>query len=257
MAAFELEVDGHVAIMHLNRPEAMNAMNRELREGMDAAIDRLIHDNDLRVAIMIGEGGRAFSAGADLKEMAEGGMRGSPWTPRDPSLMGTVEVWKPIIAAIDGFCLGGGLELSLSCDIRVATEVSQFGLPEVTRGIIPGAGGTQRITRTIPFGIAMELLLTGKRIPAAEAARWGIINHMVPTRAELMPKCMEIAAQIGANGPLAVQAVKESAYRGRYTTLAEGLRIEQFESALLGHTEDAKEGPKAFAEKRAPNYVGR
>ena len=257
MAAFELEVDGHVAIMHLNRPEAMNAMNRELREGMDAAFERLNTDSELRVAILIGEGGRAFSAGADLKEMAEGGMGGSPWTPRAPSLMGTLEVWKPIIAAIDGFCLGGGLELSLSCDIRVATEASQFGLPEVTRGIIPGAGGTQRITRAIPFGIAMELLLTGKRIPATEAARWGIINHVVPTRAELMPKCMEIAAQIGANGPLAVQAVKESAYRGRYTTLAEGLRIEQFESALLGHTEDAKEGPKAFAEKRAPNYVGR
>ncbi len=257
MAAFELEVDGHVAIMHLNRPEAMNAMNRELREGMDAAFERLTNDRELRVAILIGEGGRAFSAGADLKEMAEGGLAQSPWTPRAPSLMGTMEVWKPIIAAIDGFCLGGGLELSLSCDVRVATEVSQFGVPEVTRGIIPGAGGTQRLPRSIPFGIAMELLLTGKRIPAAEAARWGIINHVVPTRAELMPKCMEIAGQIGANGPLAVQAVKEAAYRGRYTTLAEGLRIEQFESALLGHTEDAKEGPKAFAEKRAPHYVGR
>ena len=257
MAAFELEVDGHIAIMRLNRPDAMNAINREMREGMDEAFKRLNEDRELRVAILIGEGGRAFSAGADLKEMAEGGDRGTPWTTRPPSLMGTLEVWKPLIAAIDGFCLGGGLEMALSCDIRVATETSQFGLPEVSRGIIPGAGGTQRLPRAIPFGIALELLMTGKRISAEEAARWGIVNHVVPNRDELLPKCLEIAGQIGQNAPLAVQAAKEAAYRGRYTSLAEGLRIEQFESGLLSATEDAKEGPRAFAEKRAANYQGR
>jgi enoyl-CoA hydratase/carnithine racemase len=258
MAAFELDVQGHVAVMTINRPDAMNALNREVREGMDAAFDRLVNDADLRVGIIIGEGGRAFSAGADLKEMAEGaGNRGTPWTTRAPSIMSTLEIWKPLIAAIDGYCLGGGLELALSCDLRVATEASQFGLPEVSRGIIPGAGGTQRLPRAIPFGIALELLMTGKRIPAEEAARWGILNRVVPSREELMPACMELAEQIGANAPLAVQAVKESAYRGRQTTLAEGLRVENFESALLGHTEDAKEGPLAFAEKRAPNWQGR
>ncbi|MBM4415272.1 MAG: hypothetical protein FJ035_03235 [Chloroflexi bacterium] len=152
---------------------------------------------------------------------------------------------------------GGGLEMSLACDIRVATAASTFGLPEVSRGIIPGAGGTQRITRAIPFGIALELLMTGKRIAADEAARWGLINHVVPSRDELLPKCLEIAGQIGENGPLAVQAVKEAAYRSRYTTLAEGLRIEQFESGLLANTEDAKEGPRAFAEKRPVNFHGR
>lgn len=150
--------------------------------------------------------------------------------------------------------------MSLACDIRVATAASTFGLPEVSRGIIPGAGGTQRITRAIPFGIALELLMTGKRIAADEAARWGLINHVVPSRDELLPKCLEIAGQIGQigqNGPLAVQAVKEAAYRSRYTTLAEGLRVEQFESGLLANTEDAKEGPRAFAEKRPVNFQGR
>jgi len=257
MAAFEFEVQGHVAVMTINRPDAMNALNREVREGMDEAFQRLVSDDDLRVGILIGEGGRAFSAGADLKEMSEGGFGGTPWSPRAPSLMGTLEVWKPLIAAIDGFCLGGGLELSLACDLRVATEASQFGLPEVSRGILPGGGGTQRITRAIPFGIALELLMTGRRMTSQEAAHWGIVNRVVPTRDELMPACMELAQQIGQNAPLAVQAVKEAAYRGRQTTLAEGLRIEGLEGALLGHTEDAKEGPLAFAEKRAPVWKGK
>lgn len=257
MAAFEFEVQGHIAVMKINRPDAMNALNAEVREGMAAGFDRLANDDDLRVGILVGEGGRAFSAGADLKEMSAGGFGGSPWTPRAPSIMGTMEVWKPLIAAIDGFCLGGGLELSLACDLRIATEASSFGLPEVARGIIPGGGGTQRITRTVPFGIALELLMTAKRIDAEEALRIGILNRVVPTRDELMPAAMELAEQIGQNAPLAVQAVKEAAYRGRQTTLAEGLRIESFESGLLGATADAKEGPLAFAEKRAPKWTGK
>jgi len=257
MAAFEFDVQGHIAIMTINRPEAMNALNAEVREGMAEGFDRLIHDDNLRVGILTGAGGRAFSAGADLKEMSSGAMRGSPWTPRAPSIMGTMEIWKPLIAAIDGFCLGGGLELSLACDLRVATAASSFGLPEVARGIIPGGGGTQRITRTVPFGIALELLMTGKRIDAAEAQRIGILNRVVPDADALMPACLELAEQIGQNAPLAVQAVKEAAYRGRQTTLAEGLRIEGFESGLISNTEDAKEGPLAFAEKRPPKWTGR
>jgi len=257
MAAFEFEVRDHVAIMTINRPEAMNALNKEVRDGMADGFKRVAEDADIRVAVITGAGEKSFSAGADLKEMAAGGISfGSPWAPREESIMGTMELWKPTIAAINGFCLGGGLELALSLDLRVAVEHAQFGLPEVARGIIPGGGGTQRIVRTVPFGIALELLMTGKRIPADEAARWGLVNRVVPAD-RLMDETLALAAQITANAPLAVQAVKESAYRGRQLTLAEGLRVEAFETMMVFNTEDAKEGPLAFAEKRAPNWKGR
>ena len=164
--------------------------------------------------------------------------------------------WKPVIAAINGFCLGGGLELARSCDIRVATENSSFGLAEVTRAIIPGAGGTQRLPRLIPIGIAMEMLLTGKRIGAEEAHRWGLINRVVPA-GQHIAAAEEIAETLLNNGPLAMRAIKEAALRGLDMPLEDGFRLEWLLSRLIRDTEDAKEGPRAFAEKRSPAYKGR
>ena len=258
MAVLNFDVQGHVAIITLNRPEAMNAFSQELVSAFADAITRFETDRELRVAIITGAGDRAFSAGADLKEMAqrntEAGPRPTIWDPQQPALWRGKEVWKPLIAAINGYALGGGLETAMSCDIRVAADTARLGLPEVLRGIIPGAGGTQRIPRLVPFGIAIELLMTGRHITAEEALRIGLVNRVVP-RAQLMDAAMEIAREIEKNAPLAVRAVKEAAYRGIQTTLAEGLRIENFQSEAIRHTSDAKEGPRAFAEKREPNWT--
>ena len=261
MAVLETRMEGHTFVMTLNRPESMNAFNSELIAAVGEAWVQVREDGNIRSVIMTGAGDRAFSAGADLKEMAQrnagaGPQRNTFWDQPEPQLYRGLELWKPIIAAVNGFALGGGCETAMSCDIRVASENASFGLPEVARGIIPGAGGTQRIPRLVPFGIALELLMTGRRIPAAEAHRIGLVNHVVP-HDQLMGKALEIASEIGANAPLAVMAAKEAAYRGLNTTLQEGLRIENFESQAIRHTEDAREGPRAFAEKREPNYQGR
>lgn len=261
MAVLETRMEGHTFVMTLNRPESMNAFSSELIAAVGDAWVRVRDDGDIRSVIMTGAGDRAFSAGADLKEMAsrnaaDGPQRNTFWDQGEPQLYRGLELWKPIIAAVNGFALGGGCETAMSCDIRIASETASFGLPEVARGIIPGAGGTQRIPRLVPFGIALELLMTGRRIPADEAYRIGLVNHVVPPD-QLMDKALEIAGEIGANAPLAVMAAKEAAYRGLNTTLQEGLRIENFESMAIRHTEDAKEGPRAFAEKREANYQGR
>ena len=260
MAVLETQVDGHIFIMTLNRPESMNAFSSELIAAVGEAWKRFREDGELRVAIITGAGERAFSAGADLKEMAQrntsGPQRSTFWDMPEPQLYRGMELWKPVIAAVNGFALGGGLETAMACDIRIASENASFGLPEVSRGIIPGAGGTQRLPRLVGFGIALELLMTGRRIDAQEAYRIGLVNHVVPLD-QLMDKAMEIAREIGANAPLAVQAAKEAAYRGMNTTLQEGLRIENFESQAIRYTDDAKEGPRAFAEKREANYQGR
>lgn len=261
MAVLETKVDGHVFIMTLNRPESMNAFSSDLIAAVGEAFQRFATDGDLRVAIMTGAGDRAFSAGADLKEMASrnadsGPQRNTFWDQPVPQLYRGLELWKPVIAAVNGFALGGGCETAMACDIRIASEQASFGLPEVARGIIPGAGGTQRMPRLVPFGIALELLMTGRRIDAQEAYRIGLVNHVVP-HDQLMDKALEVAREIEVNAPLAVAAAKESAYRGVNTTLQEGLRIENFESQAIRFTDDAKEGPRAFAEKREANYQGR
>ena len=261
MAVLETRMEGHTFVMTLNRPESMNAFSSELIGAVGEAWKQVRDDGEIRSVVITGAGERAFSAGADLKEMAsrnadDGPQRNTFWDQGEPQLYRGLELWKPIIAAVNGFALGGGCETAMACDIRVASENATFGLPEVSRGIIPGAGGTQRIPRLVPFGIALELLMTGRRIPAAEAYRIGLVNHVVPLD-QLMDKALEIASEIDANAPLAVMAAKEAAYRGLNTTLQEGLRIENFESMAIRHTEDAKEGPRAFAEKREANYQGR
>ena len=254
---------GRLAIITLNRPEALNALNGGVRRGLLESFSSFRDDPDAWVAIVTGAGDRAFSAGADLKEMSAGrqaeltGEFTDPfWEPERPALNRGLPIWKPIIAAINGYCLAGGLELALSCDIRICVPEARFGLTEVLRGILPGGGGTQRLPRIMPFGIALQLMLTGEHIDAAEAYRTGLVNKVVP-REQLMAEATALAERICQNAPLSTRAIKEAAYRGVSTSLDEGLRIEALLSRILRTTEDSREGPRAFAEKRPANFKGR
>ena len=251
-----------IAYITLNRPEALNALNTPLRRLLLEALQDFAADDETWVAVITGAGSRAFSAGADLKEMSarrqaesEAGWRDPFWAPEPVSLNRGLRIWKPVVAAINGYCLAGGLELALACDIRIAAEHAEFALKEVQRGIIPGGGGTQRLPRAIPLNIALELMLTGDHIDAREAHRLGLVNHVVPAE-QLMPTAEAIARKICANAPLAVREIKEAAYRGLDTTLDEGLRLESLLAKAIRHTKDSKEGPRAFAEKRPAVFKG-
>lgn len=251
----------HIAYITLNRPEVMNAMNLEMWGAMTEAWLKVRDDPDVWTAIVTGAGDRAFSAGADLKELAELQPKiASGELPRDilPEItpMRGLEVYKPFIAAINGYALGGGLELALACDIRIAADNARLGLREVVQAIIPGMGGTQRLPRLVPFGIALEILMTGDWVTAEEAYRIGLVNKVVPA-AELMSAAEALANRINENGPLAVRMVKELAYRGVRMPLDEGIRLERSFAQNLYMTEDAKEGPLAFAMKRKPSYKAR
>jgi E-phenylitaconyl-CoA hydratase len=219
---------------------------------------RVRDDDEIHVAIVTGAGERSFTTGADLKSVI-----GKPaeladlWlTQKDALLNRGLEVWKPVIAAINGFCLGGGMTLMLATDIRIAAANATFGLSEVKRGIIAANGGTQRILAQVPYAIGMEMLLVGDTFDAETAARWGLVNKVVPA-AELMATARDYARRIAANGPLAVRAAKELAVRGQDLDLATGLRMEQLVARLLNASEDVQEGTRAFSEKRAPRFGGR
>jgi len=255
------EKDGRIAIVTINRPERMNAIDPQTSFELNAAMTDFKDDDDLWVAILTGAGEKAFSAGNDLVTMSEM-MAGKVKFPREITrapfggITRNFECWKPMIAAINGYCLAGGLEIAISCDIRVAAEHAKFGVPEVTRAIIPGAGGTQRLPRMLPTGMALELLITGGRFDAEWALRYGLVNYVVPAD-QVMPKARELAEAICQNGPLAVRAVKESALTGLEKNLADGLDGENEFSRRVVTTEDAREGPLAFAQKRKPEYKGR
>jgi enoyl-CoA hydratase/carnithine racemase len=256
------EQRGRIAVVTINRPDRMNAIDPQTSAELHEAWCDFRDNDGLWVGVFTGAGGRAFSAGNDLVVMSQAQQGGGESTAaayaRAPfgGITRNFECWKPIIAAIDGYCLAGGLEMALSCDIRVASEKSVFGLFEVTRGIIPGAGGTQRLPRTIPFGPALELMLTGGRFDADWAMRYGLVNHVVPSD-QVMPKALEIAQSICDNAPVAVRLVKEAAYKGANMDLADGLRFEIEQSRRVLATEDAREGPLAFAQKRKPEWKGR
>lgn len=253
-----------IAIITINRPEAMNAIDPETSEELGKAWTDFRDDPNLWVAILTGAGEKAFSAGADLKKMIPFLGKLSPFERKEredkfPGFGGitrNLNIWKPIIAAINGFCLAGGLEMAISCDLRIAAEHATFGLLEVSRGIIPGAGGTQRLPRMIPITKAMEIILMAQRIDAQEALRLGLVNRVVPAP-EVMPTALKMAEAILQNGPLAVRAAKEAIIRGLSLPLEEGLRLESVLQSYLLKTEDAIEGPKAFAEKRKPNFKAR
>ena len=257
MSVVLYEKRGQTVVLTLNRPEAMNAINNEVRDGLRESFLKFRDDNDARTLIVTGAGDKAFSAGADLKEMSV--LQQQPHT--DPAgataaaVLRNIDLWKPIIAAVNGYCLAGGLELALACDIRIASDNASFALTEATRGIIPGNGGTQILPRVVPLGIALELMFTGERIGADEAYRIGLVNRVVP-QSELMAAAMALAQRINESAPISVRLVKEAALKGRDLPLMDGLRMESLFSMFVHTTEDAKEGPVAFAEKRPPVYKG-
>ena len=251
--------DGMIATVTINRPEAMNAMDRETSRELAEAFLNFDQDDQLRVAILTGAGDKAFSAGADLKKMygrtADGNIQEIWDHERQWRLGQRLQVWKPIIAAINGYCLAGGLELAMGCDIRIASETASFGCPEVRWGILHGYGAL-RLPKTMPLSAAMELLLTGEFITAQEAHRLGLVSRVVAP-AELLPTAHQLAARICANGPLAIRVTKELAWRGQEMSLEEALRLYSALGALVRASEDAREGPRAFAEKRQPQFKGR
>lgn len=255
--AIDYEKEGRVAVFTINRPQVMNAINmtamRELHEAMVDFRD----DPELWVGIITGAGEKAFCSGADIKDklpfMKE--HRHSPWAfPTTP--MRGLDMWKPLIAAINGVALGGGLEIALACDIRIASEKARFGTPEVTLGLIPGWGGTQRLPRMLPWCKAAEIVLMGRIIDAQEAYRIGLVNKVVSPE-EVMPTAREWAEVICQAAPLAVRAAKEAMVRGYSLTLEEGLRLENNLGAWVMGTEDFTEGTTAFLEKRKPDYKAR
>jgi E-phenylitaconyl-CoA hydratase len=252
------EVKDKVAYITINRPEAMNAMDAEVYAELSKAwID--VRDNpEVWIAIITGAGEKSFTAGADLKSFIPATREKADFwlTQKNMLLNRGLEVWKPVIAAVNGYCLAGGMTLLFATDIRIAAEQAVFEISEVKRAILPGNGGTQRALRQLPYPIAMEMLLLGRRLTAQEALNYGLINKIVPLK-DLMPTAEQYAKRLCESGPLAVRAIKELAIRSQYLPLEHGLRLEESFQDFLRGTEDAKEGPRAFAEKRKPVYKAR
>ncbi|HEX4658275.1 MAG TPA: crotonase/enoyl-CoA hydratase family protein [Streptosporangiaceae bacterium] len=254
----ELERYGHAAVLTLSRPEVLNAVNAEMSLRAGEALEEIDGDPGLRVAIITGRG-RAFCAGADLKALAAG-ERSQPPRPAW-GFCGITQhvISKPLIAAVNGLAHGGGLEIAMSCDLVIASEQATFGLPEVKRGIIAGAGGLVRLAGQIPPRLAMEIALTGDPVSAPRAADLGLVNAVVDP-ARLMDEALALAGRIAANAPLAVQASKRVLQRvvaGARADEALGWALTSMEAAALRTSEDAREGPRAFAEKRDPVWTGR
>lgn len=255
--ALDFTVDDGIATITINRPERLNAMDGEHYRLLSEAWTRVRDDNAIRVAIITGAGEKSFTTGADIKSFLTqpAGLSEMWLTQRDQLLNRGLEIWKPVIAAVNGYCVGGGMTLMLATDIRVAAEHAIFSLAEVKRGVVAGNGGTQRMLDQIPYALAMELLLTGDQIDAETALRWGLINKVVPA-SEVMAAALDYARRIAKNAPLAVQAAKELAIRSREMDRVTGLRVEQLVNRMLQFSADAKEGPAAFAEKRPPRFKG-
>lgn len=254
MDEVEYSVDGAIARITLKRPERMNAMTGAMYDAISDGFRAAEADDAVRVAIVSGEGGRAFSAGHDLLEMGNGGP--SAWSPYRPRRFDNgMECAKPTIAAVDGYCLAGGMELALFCDIRIASDRSHFGSPEVKWNILHGYGAL-RLPDIIGMSNTMFLLLTGDFIDAQTALRVGLVSHVVAPD-DLYPTAERIANQVAGNGPTAARLIKELAHRGRDLPLQEGLRLYKEYSRIASATEDRREGSRAFAEKRAPNYQNR
>ncbi len=246
-----------VALITINRPEKRNALNIKTREEGAAALDQLRDDESVRVVVITGAGDKAFIAGADIAEFAGR----TAVTQRDVmlgrSLFTAIDQFpKPVIAMVNGYCLGGGCELALACDMRIASETASFGQPEINLGIIPGGGGTQRLTRLIGEGKAMELILTGDIIDAQTAFTLGLVNFVVPAT-DLEAKTMEIAHRISEKSPIALRMAKEGVKTAARANLDEGLRREVDLFALCFSSEDKDEGVRAFLEKRKPEFKGK
>jgi len=251
------EVKDHVATITLNRPEKQNAMDSEMYEAISSHLSEIDSNDDLWVGVITGTGDKAFTAGADLvgmhgtAEKAEVG-----WSsPRPTRFDLGLEVQKPLIAAVNGYCLAGGLELALVCDIRIASETAQFGCPEVKWNLLHGYGA-QLLPRIVGTSNAMYMLLTGQFIDAVEALRIGLVNEVVPPD-RLMRRAYQLAATICANGPMAIRMTKELALRSRDLSIPDGIRLYQALNRLVELSDDLEEGTRAFAEKRKPEFKNR
>ena len=257
MENVKIEVRDNVAVITVDRPKVLNALNAQTVAEIGEAFEQARNDESVKAVILTGGGEKAFVAGADIGELAKmTPITGKATAERGQRVFASIERFpKPVIAAINGFALGGGCELALACHIRIASEKAQIGLPEVTLGIIPGYGGTQRMARLLGKGKALELILTGDRIPAAEAERIGLVNKVVAPE-ELMNTAMEMATKIASRGPLAVRAAIEAVMSGSEMPIEEGFFLEATLFGLLASTEDMKEGMGAFLEKRAANFKG-
>jgi enoyl-CoA hydratase len=249
------QVEQHIALIKLHRPKELNALNRQLMLELQQALQELDEDEKVRVIVLTGDE-KAFAAGADIRQMADA-------TALDMLKLNQFATWdqvkktrKPMIAAVSGFALGGGCELMMHCDLIVASETARIGQPEIKLGVIPGAGGTQRLTRSLGKALAMELVLTGRSLTAEEALRIGLINKVVPVELYLQ-EAIHLAKQVAENSPIATQLAKESVLHAFNTTLDEGLHLERKNFYLCFAGEDQKEGMHAFIEKRKPLFKGK
>ncbi len=251
------EVKDHVATITLNRPDAMNTINAELSAGLMDALRRVRNDDEIRVAVLTGNG-RAFCAGADLRSGSGPAASSGPaqlFATDEREGFATFDAKKPVIAAVNGYCLGGGFEIALVCDLRIASTEARFGLPEITLGFFPLAGAPMRLPRYIPQAFANEMLFLGERIDAETALRFGIISRVVPAD-QLLATAQEMAAKIAGYAPIAVRGLKEIATAQADLTLPQAMRLGATLRWAVGQTADAKEGPRAFAEKRPPQFRG-
>lgn len=252
-----VEKHGKTAVLTINRPDKLNALNKQVHEEGVAALDELRNDDEVRVLVITGAGEKSFIAGADISEFAGQ----TPVTQRntfhEKTFFNSIDSFpKPVIAMVNGFCLGGGNELALACDLRVCSENARFSQPEINLGIIPGGGGTQRLTRLIGEGRAMEIMLTGDMIDAQTALKFGLVNYVYPI-VELEERTMELAAKISEKAPIALQLAKEAVKFASRSNLDEGLRREVDLFAICFSTEDKQEGVSAFLEKRKPVFKGK
>jgi len=247
--------DERVGIVTLNRPNELNALNFQLISELANALEELDRDEEIRCIVITGAGGKAFAAGADIKEMSD----------KSPieMMLGGFQDWerirriqKPLIAAVGGYALGGGCELAMHCDMIVASENTRFGQPEINLGVMPGAGGTQRLARTLGKYRTMEMVLTGVQVTAQEMADHGLVNRVVPT-GEHLTEAVKLAKEVTARGPIALRLAKQAVLASFETTLEEGLEMERKNFFLLFATEDMREGMRAFIEKRKADFKGR
>jgi enoyl-CoA hydratase len=250
----QVERDDPIAVVLLNRPDALNALSDELMDELVTALGELDRDPAVR-CIVLGGSERAFAAGADIGELAQATAIDLYYQRRVERWDAIRSLWTPLIAAVSGYCLGGGCELAMSCDLIVASETAQFGQPETGLGIIPGAGGTQRLTRAVGKSLAMDVILSGRRLNAREALAAGLIARVVAKEAWL-DEAKRVAREIAEKGPVATRLAKESVNRAYETTLSAGLEAERRALYLAFASEDAKEGLTAFAEKRKPEFKG-
>lgn len=249
--------DGAVGTLVIDRPDKRNALSAAVRRALLDALHTLSEDPDVRVIVVTGAGEKSFVAGADIAEFATRTPVDQYRAMRLPSYLDAIERSpKPVIAAINGYCLGGGLELAMACDFRIAAEHATFGQPEIKLGIIPGGGGTQRLPRLVGLGYAMKMILSGEPISAAEALRIGLIEEVV-SRDRLMERTLQLAHDIAAKSPVALAAAKEATRAALQTPLAEGLRVETGLYLMAFASDDKAEGVRAFLEKRTPLFTGR